>query len=289
MSWRTVVISKRCKLDLKMGYMVVRGEDTKRIFLDEISVLIIENTAIALTGCLIEELCRRKIKVIFCDVRHNPHSELIPICGSHDDTRKIREQIRWGDDIKEKVWTRIVSEKILNQARLLREIGLPERADMLTEYADEICPNDSTNREGHAAKVYFNALFGADFTRGFDCVVNSALNYGYGILLSLFNREICANGYLTQLGIFHDNIFNHFNLGSDLMEPFRVIVDKYVYYAEYEQFESDQKHDMLKLFHQTCEMGGARQTVINAVGLYVKSVFRAIEMQNPSEVRFATI
>ena len=43
MSWRTVVISKRCKLDLKMGYVVTRGEETKRIFLDEIAILVIEN------------------------------------------------------------------------------------------------------------------------------------------------------------------------------------------------------------------------------------------------------
>ncbi len=35
MSWRTVIITTRCKLDLKMGYMVIRGEDTKRIFLKD--------------------------------------------------------------------------------------------------------------------------------------------------------------------------------------------------------------------------------------------------------------
>ena len=40
MSWRTVVISSRCKLDMKMGYMVVRGEEVRRIFLDEIAVVI---------------------------------------------------------------------------------------------------------------------------------------------------------------------------------------------------------------------------------------------------------
>lgn len=34
MSWRTVLITTRCKLDYKMGYLVVRGEDVKRIFLD---------------------------------------------------------------------------------------------------------------------------------------------------------------------------------------------------------------------------------------------------------------
>ena len=54
MSWRTVIITTRCKLDLKMGYKVIRGEDTKRIFLDEIAVLLIENPAVSFTGCLLE-------------------------------------------------------------------------------------------------------------------------------------------------------------------------------------------------------------------------------------------
>ena len=39
----------------------------------------------------------------------------------------------------------------------------------------------------------------------------------YGILLSCFNREVIANGYITQLGLFHNNMFNQFNLASDLM------------------------------------------------------------------------
>ena len=69
MSWRTVVIASRCKLDYKMGFMVVRAEETKKIFLDEIAVLLIENPAVALTGCLLEALVAKKIRVIFCDMR----------------------------------------------------------------------------------------------------------------------------------------------------------------------------------------------------------------------------
>lgn len=42
-----------------MGYMVIRGEELRRIFLDEIAVLIIENPAVALTGCLLSELLER--------------------------------------------------------------------------------------------------------------------------------------------------------------------------------------------------------------------------------------
>lgn len=60
MSWRTVVISKRCKLDFNMGYMVIRGEETNRIFVDEIAMLIIENPAVSMTGCLLSELTDKK-------------------------------------------------------------------------------------------------------------------------------------------------------------------------------------------------------------------------------------
>ena len=68
-----------------------------------------------------------------------------------------------------------------------------------------------------------------------------ALNYGYSIILSSFTREIVANGYITQLGLFHDNMFNQFNLASDLMEPFRPLVDKCVLGMKLEQFEHEEK------------------------------------------------
>ena len=199
MSWRIVVISKRCKLDLKMGYMVVRSEETKRIYLDEISMVIIENIAVSITGCLLAELNERKIKVILCDEKRNPASELVSLYGSHDCSLKIKKQIGWTSDIKASVWTEIVSEKIRNQSLLLREVNQSNAAEMLNGYIKEIKFNDATNREGHAAKVYFNALFGMNFNRNADNAINAALNYGYSIILSAVNREVVSNGYLTQL------------------------------------------------------------------------------------------
>lgn len=46
MSWRTVVITKSAKLDLQMGYLVVRSSETTKIYLTEIGTLLIENTAV---------------------------------------------------------------------------------------------------------------------------------------------------------------------------------------------------------------------------------------------------
>jgi len=286
MSWRTVVIATQSKLDYKMGYLVVRSIETKRVLLDEIATLVLENPAVSITGCLISELIQRKVKVIFCDEKRNPTAELIPHHGSHDSTAKIRTQIEWGEEIKGLVWRDIICEKIKKQAHLLEINHKSHEASMLIDYVAQVEPLDVTNREGHAAKVYFNALFGMDFTRSADIPTNAALNYGYSLLLSAFNREISANGYLTQLGIFHDNMFNHFNLGSDMMEPFRVLVDRHVIDMKPEQFQTDEKHEMWKVLSENVAIDGGKQSVSNAIRIYSRSVFDALNDGDTSLIKF---
>ena len=289
MSWRTVVVSKSAKLDYQMGYMVVRQEETTKIFLNEISTVVIETTAVSITGTLLCELVKNKIKVIFCDEKRNPSSELMPYYGSHDTSAKIRNQIAWNDDIKATVWTEIVTEKIRKQKELLERIGKDEEAMLLQNYIKEIQYGDSTNREGHAAKVYFNALFGKEFTRTADCNINAALNYGYSILLSSFTREIVANGYITQLGLFHDNMFNQFNLASDLMEPFRQIVDELVYDMELGTFEKEEKMKLVNILNQTVRINDRSEYVNNAVKIYCKSIFDALGDMDIAMIKFYSL
>ena len=279
MSWRIVVISNRAKLDLQLGYLVVRGETVQKIHLSEISLLMIESTAVSLTAALLAELTKLKIKVIFCDERRNPSSELIPYYGAHDTSNKVRTQIAWKDEIKGNVWCEIVRNKILNQARVLAMAGHSE-ANMLKEYADELHFNDETNREGHAAKVYFNTLFGMGFSRAEDNTINAALNYGYSILLSACNREISANGYITQLGVHHSNVFNSFNLGSDMMEAFRPFVDNKVLELSnlgmLENFEKSQKMAVVEVLNGDVFIESKIYSLNYAVKIYIKNVFRAL-------------
>lgn len=286
MSWRMVVISNRAKLDLQMGYMVVRGEETVKIHLGEIGTLMVENTAVSLTVSLLAELTKRKVKVIFCDEKRNPSSELISLYGSHDTSNKVRKQIAWKEQTKEAVWTEIVTEKIRKQEKLLEILEKGEEADLLTSYLQEMQWNDATNREGHAAKVYFNALFGMDFTRTADTSTNAALNYGYSIILSAFNREVTSGGYMTQLGLFHDNMFNAFNFSSDLMEPFRILVDQMVVKMNLSKFEHEEKMQLVNLLNQEVEIDGKVQYVVNAIKVYCKSVFDALNEDDSSLIRF---
>ena len=256
-----------------------------KIVLNEISTILIESTAVSLTTSLLAELSRRKIKVIFCDEKRNPSSELISYYGSHDTSNKIRNQIVWKQSTKEAVWTEIVTDKIRKQKEFLEALG-KEESELLLSYLKEIEWNDMTNREGHAAKVYFNALFGLDFTRTEENFINAALNYGYSIILSAFTREIVANGYLTQLGIFHDNMFNQFNLASDLMEPFRVLVDREVLLTRFVKFEHEEKMKLVNILNYEVQIDGRVQYVNNAIKIYCKSIFDALNENDSSLIRF---
>ena len=115
-------------------------------------------------------------------VKSNPISELCNLYGSYDTSRKIKEQINWQDETKKLIWAEIVRTKISGQ---LSNLPLPMERErqLLREYIAQVEPADDTNREGHSAKVYFNALFGKDFSRSNDNAINAALNYGYSILL----------------------------------------------------------------------------------------------------------
>ncbi len=279
------MITNTAKLDYQLGCMVVRGEETIKIHLNEIEMLIVESTAVSFTAYLMNELIKNKVKVIFCDEKRNPSSELIPYYGSHDTSAKIRHQVEWSEDNKAAVWTEIVAEKIRKQAELLQDRNKSE-ASLLYQYIKELAFGDETNREGHAAKVYFNALFGKDFTRTEDSPLNAALNYGYSIILSLFTREIVSNGYITQIGLFHDNMFNQFNLACDLMEPYRPIVDRFVVEMKPTQFEKDEKHQMISILNQEVQIDGRKELLGKAVKIYTRSVFDALNDQDISQIKF---
>ena len=96
MSWRTVIISSTAKLDYQMGYLVIRKDDVTKIHLSEIETVMIESTSVSLTATLLCELTKKKIKVIFCDEKRNPSSELISYYGAHVRLDRLYSQTACG-------------------------------------------------------------------------------------------------------------------------------------------------------------------------------------------------
>lgn len=281
MGWRTVVVSKNCKLSYKNDYLIIRSEELKMIHLSEINMIIIENGMVSITSYLINELANKKIKLIICDEKHNPSCEMMPYYGSFNTSKKILNQTNWRKERKEQAWMQIVKHKIHNQAMLLKKLEI-EEYEKLIEYEKQVEINDRTNREGHAAKVYFNLLFDTNFSREKTDNTNTALDYGYSILLSMLNREIVSKGYITQLGINHRNEFNQFNLSCDLMEVFRPLVDQIVYKNREYVFDKEYKYKLIDLYNKEITIENKNQYLSNAITIFVKSVFDFLENEKES-------
>ncbi len=277
MSFRTVVVTDQAKISYKNRFLVVKKDlDEKYIHLSEIDTVIVDSISVSISSYLLKELAVNKINIIFCDEKHHPFGELQNYYGSHNTSKKVIQQSKWTIQKKNQLWMQIVQNKILNQAQVLK-ITKTNQWQLVYSYIDEVTIGDKTNREGHAAKVYFNALFGKTFERNHNDSINSALNYGYAILLSTINKEIISNGFLTQLGIHHKSEFNEFNLSCDLMEVFRPVIDHFVYYNQQRSFDQDYKMDLVNLFNHNYRYKNRKYFLKDIISLYVKNTLEYFE------------
>lgn len=284
--FRTVYITRSSKIKTIQGYLLIfDGDDEKRIYLDEVSQIIIENKNSLITVPSLLELTKRNISVIFCDEQHNPFSTILSFNSHYAASGNIFNQLEWDKQAKESLWQQIVISKIKNQIKVLKLFS-KSKSDILEVYLNEIKGFDETNREGLAAKVYFFELFGHEFQRertNTDCLINKLLNYGYSIILSCFNREIIACGYLTQLGIFHRGKQNYFNLSCDFMEPFRPIVDALV---KLHIDSKDPIKNIRKVLTYKIILNNEQRYIDDAIRVYVQIMFRILKKDS---VLFPTI
>lgn len=276
MGWRTVVVNSHSKLSYKNNYLTYKDAyKTEIIHLSEIDILLLETTDISITTMLLKRLIDEKILVIFCDDKRLPKAVLQPFYNKHDSSLQIMKQVAWSEEQKAKVWTEIISQKIINQSLYLSDIGYEVKSQSIMNLHDCLEKFDPTNREGHAARIYFNTLFGNDFSREDSNDINAGLDYGYSLLLSMFAREIVATGCMTQLGLKHANQYNPFNLASDLMEPFRPIIDRIVFNNRHKTFNKI-KTQLFTIFYVTFTFNGKEMYLTNIISEYTKKIIKVM-------------
>ncbi|WP_048800884.1 type II CRISPR-associated endonuclease Cas1 [Streptococcus constellatus] len=276
MGWRTVVVNAHSKLSYKNNHLVFKDVSrTELIHLSEVDILLLETTDIVLSTMLVKRLIDENVLVIFCDDKRLPTAHLMPYYGRHDSSLQLANQIAWSEEMKAEVWTTIIAQKILNQAMYLGDCGFLEKSQSIIDLYNGLELFDPSNREGHAARIYFNTLFGNDFNREQDSDINAALDYGYTLLLSMFAREIVLTGCMTQFGLKHANQFNQFNFASDVMEPFRPIIDRIVYENRKNSFVKI-KRELFTIFSDTFLYNGKEMYLSNIVSDYTKKVIKTL-------------
>ncbi|GAA5348394.1 type II CRISPR-associated endonuclease Cas1 [Streptococcus uberis] len=286
MGWRTVIVNTHSKLTYKSNHLIFKDASrTEMIHLSEIDVLLLETTDIILSTMLIKRLVDENILVIFCDDKRLPTALLTPYYGRHDSSLQLSKQISWDEAIKADVWTTIIAQKIINQSLFLGASGFYEKSQSIMDLYHGLENYDPSNREGHAARIYFNTLFGNDFSREQDNNINAGLDYGYTLLLSMFARELVVTGCMTQFGLKHSNQFNQFNFASDIMEPFRPLIDQIVYENRSASFVQIKRH-LFSIFSNTYHYNGKEMYLTNIVSDYTKKVVKSLNNQGKGVPEF---
>lgn len=253
-----------------------KEDDTTKIHLSEISSIILQTQQVFISAYLLAELAKEKISLVVSDEKCNPVGQYLPLYGAHNTSKRIGEQIEWGEPVKKRVWQRVVRDKIRQQAQFLDAREYEKEANTLFRIIPEVRSGDTTNREAQAARLYFQTLFGANFSREAVCPVNDALNYGYAILLSMVNREIVSRGYLTQCGICHRSEYNQFNLACDFMEPFRPAVDRLVVDCLASEFDAGMRRILTDVANKGVLYKKGTYRLCSVVSLYVQDCLNTL-------------
>ncbi len=274
MGWRSVIITQHAKLTYSMQMMIVQTRDgINQIPIEDINLLLVSTTQAVITSALISKLAQNQTKIIFVDEKGNPIVETAVYYPGIRNMAKLTQQFNWDEHLKEVLWTKIVSQKIKNQIAVLANYHLNK--DEVQSELDQLEINDESNREAIAARKYFMLLFDKNFVRRDTSAINAALDYGYAILLSSFNREIAMNGYLTYFGIHHCSQENPFNLASDLMEPFRPFVDYWVKaHEKIKELTPDIKYGLVELLSLEIKFNGKKTLLTNAITVYVRECLK---------------
>ena len=290
MTWRIVHVNQSERMHLKLDNLVVKKHGEEFVIpLSDISMIVAEGGDTIVTLRLLSALSKYNIALIVCDSEHLPTGIFHSQNGHFRAYKKLQNQIGWTQDQKDKMWQIVTYFKINNQQDVLSMFEKNiEAIQLLADYKDHVELGDRTNREGHAAKVYFNELFGKQFTRVTQQetdVINAGLNYGYAIMRAQMARIVSGYGLNGLLGIFHKNEYNQFNLVDDLMEPFRQIVDVWVYQnlRNQEYLKYEYRLQLTNLLNAKIKYGKEVCTVTGAMDKYVKGFIKCIDEKETSK------
>lgn len=277
---QTLMFTSPVSLSLKDHQIVITFKDNKDTVtrpIEDIGFVVIENPQVSISVPLINELADNNVSVVFCDKKQMPRTMLMTLEGNATQQESYKYQMDASAPTKKNVWKQLVESKIKNQALLLNKLG--KNGDALKPYYMNVKSGDTDNREGAAAREYWNQIFGAGFRREREGLPpNNLLNYGYTILRAAVARALIGSGLYPAFGVFHRNRYNAFPLADDVMEPYRPFVDEIVYYLYDDGFVSeldkDSKGKLLRVLFSDVKMGKVNRPLENALSLTTASLLK---------------
>lgn len=276
MTWRSVVISRPAKLKRDHYSLAIEQEQTACVPFEDIAVIVLNHREITLTHPVLSACGEYGISLFATGDTHHPSGVFLPYLSHSRATRWLRLQLDLPRPVAKQTWASIVRRKISNQATVLRMTGR-DGAERLDSYVRRVRSGDPDNLEGQAAFFYFTQLFGKGFQRDQARFTNAALDYGYAVLRGAIARGLVAHGLMPSIGIFHASEQNAFNLADDVIEPFRPLVDLFVYRMipqPDDELHPEDKAALVSLLNVDMGMPRGRMSVLSAIEQMVESLAR---------------
>ena len=280
MGYRNIKIESSIGLHIKNSQLII-GDKGVSFPLEDINCVLIENQSVTVSSYMLQEFAKNEIALYVCDEKHLPNAVLLPLVKHSRHFKMLTRQIEVGKPLIKRLWQQIIVCKIKNQALCLKEMGL-DGYDKLLAMTKEVQSGDKTHVEAKAAAYYFRALYGDEFTRDNECIINSAMNYAYAIIRGLIARSIVCYGLEPSLGMFHHSEQNSFNLADDFIEVFRPLVDLYVVsHFDIAEVDSDLtpqiKRDLFNIINYDMSVKGDKRIISNCIDMLVYSYSGAIQ------------
>jgi len=105
-AWRTVLITKPCRLSMKNRQLVYEPKDEKsvRVALEDITVIVIEDNRSTLTTALLSHISEHNIVLFTCDSYHMPNGLFTPF-HQHSRLSQISHiQVEMKLPLKKQIW-----------------------------------------------------------------------------------------------------------------------------------------------------------------------------------------
>lgn len=282
MSYRQILIQKKCHLSIENSNIKIKRDDiVNSIPSEDVAIIVVDCIDITFSAPFFNECSKEGIVVLICGNKHYPVMQALPINSHYRLYDILLMQVKQSNYFKETVTEQLLKAKLANQKKVLELIGADvDKIEMFNTYIGEITGHDDINREGTAAKVFFNALYEQEYTRFESDPINAVQNYGYAILSSSISRSLSLLGFNLCIGVNHEGHTNPFNLTYDMIEPFRAIVDYYIYETRNtltDELNVQTKKELVNLLNIKVKVNGVLYTVQYAIDLLCKSYLRMLE------------
>lgn len=276
---QTLMFTQAVSLSLSNNQMIITFKDNKDTItrpIEDIGFVVINNPMVSITVPLLNELAENNVSVCFCDKKQMPKTMLMTLDGNSTLQESYKYQLEASVPLKKNIWKQLVESKIRNQSLLLNKVG--KNGSVLKPFYMNVKSGDSDNREGAAAREYWNTLFERGFKRDRNgAPPNDLLNYGYTLLRAAVARALVGSGLYPAFGVFHRNRYNAFPLADDIMEPYRPFVDEIVYNlnnGEFNGLDHHVKSKLLRVFFSDVNIGKVTRPLENALSITTASLLK---------------